>query len=145
MSTADRAIVLNAHVHAAHGASMSTSFPSDAQVHQSATKVLSVGTSAVNNVSREKCGPHTQTVRYTTTSRVGRGSSLGFPAHFSGFCTGASAQWPQGTAIQLGSSVQTTKGPGSSVLSLDNGKAQEQKEGKKGKRKGDDAGKSEGE
>ena len=65
------------NIHAADGASISTSLPSGNQVHHGATKVLSEGTAAVNDVSRKKCGPHTQTVRYFTTSRerLGHGHS----------------------------------------------------------------------
>ena len=84
LSTADSANVLMlmfVNIHAAHGASMSASLPSDTQVHHGATQVLSVGTTAVNNVSRKECGPDIHTVRDMTTSLVCPGHRLSARAH----------------------------------------------------------------
>ena len=60
MLTADRTNVLMlmfVNIHAAHGASMSSSLPSDTRFDHGATEVFRPGTAAVNNVSLNKCGP----------------------------------------------------------------------------------------
>ena len=79
LSTADNAIVLTlmfVNIHAVHGASMSTSLPSDIEDNHGAPKVLGVKKAAVTNMSRNKCCPQTQTVRDMTTTRKIRGHVL---------------------------------------------------------------------